>query len=284
MDFKRRLSDLGRPYYHYCTADTFNEICTNRTLRFSSLRSMNDAGETKYGVDLLFEELSNWERRNSTYPAADFFVNSVRGTIKGLFETNHSLGVCLSRNGDQLSQWRAYSNDGHGFSVGFDIEALNHKKTHSALEVLYDDNLQRQEVRASIDELFDLFRPQQDPRLIYSSCGMVFGDLNAHKHRAFEEEQEIRLLRAIRVDLTRRDRPVLKASDYFPENDTFKYWMKNAVPSPYIDLPFDESNLPIRYVFIGPRNPSTKQDIDVYLNTLGFHNVIVKKSFASSYR
>ena len=33
---------------------------------------------------------------------------------------------CFSKNGDLLSQWRAYAEDGKGFSIGFDSNYIYH--------------------------------------------------------------------------------------------------------------------------------------------------------------
>lgn len=48
---------------------------------------------------------------------------------------------CFSKEGDLLSQWRAYANDGKGFSIGFDIkkldEYISEEKTITLEEVNY---------------------------------------------------------------------------------------------------------------------------------------------------
>lgn len=100
--------------YHYCGADTFHAICLNKKLRFSDLHSMNDYMERHWGYDI-------WEEAASGL--LDSIGVSFLDEIDRVFHNSGFqgllLGSCFSKNGDVLSQWRAYADDGAGYSIGF---------------------------------------------------------------------------------------------------------------------------------------------------------------------
>jgi hypothetical protein len=103
--------------YHYCSLDTFLKIIENGSVRLSDLSQSNDAQEGRYVIKLLdghFDQMS--------------LPNKLIGILKDFFAQaiNHigALGFCLSENGDLLSQWRGYGDDGRGVALGFNSFAL----------------------------------------------------------------------------------------------------------------------------------------------------------------
>lgn len=49
---------------------------------------------------------------------------------------------CFSKNGDLLSQWRAYAEDGKGFSIGFDSNYIYHGLGVNINSVVYEEETQ----------------------------------------------------------------------------------------------------------------------------------------------
>ena len=41
--------------YHYCSAESFHAICSNKTIRLSDILSMNDSMEMQWGHDVFKE-------------------------------------------------------------------------------------------------------------------------------------------------------------------------------------------------------------------------------------
>src|SRR6266446_2177088 len=101
--------------YHYCGAASFLAICTIKKMRFSDLFSMNDFMEMHWGYSI-------WEKAASEIldeVGREFLdeidkIISVSG-VRGLL-----VAACFSLDGDVLSQWRAYADDGQGYAIGFD--------------------------------------------------------------------------------------------------------------------------------------------------------------------
>ena len=67
----------------------------------------------------------------------------------GIEAAAHFLICCFSADGDDLGQWRAYADNGHGFALGFDTSSLEHAFTkrkgkpirqHSTFPITYDDD------------------------------------------------------------------------------------------------------------------------------------------------
>lgn len=102
-------------------------------MRFSDLFSMNDFLEMHWGYHV-------WEKA-----ATELLEIVGRDFLDEIDKILHTSGVCglpvgscFSLNGDVLSQWRAYADDGHGYAIGFDATTLL-KLPIRPLKVLYDD-------------------------------------------------------------------------------------------------------------------------------------------------
>jgi hypothetical protein len=113
--------------------------------------------------------------------------------------------TCFSKEGDSLSQWRAYANNGNGISIGF-----NRKKLESALlgnnsykYIVYDKGKQKSAVKLIVDEATKFFLPKKkelswpDRRYYYFvgySVSIVLDFIIAnYKDPAFKEEKEYRI-------------------------------------------------------------------------------------------
>ena len=105
------------PLYHYCSTETFHSIVKNRSIWLSSLTQSNDSKEGAVILEILIE-LAN--EADLTLAAQGRLESALRGG----FDFFDGLGFCLSEEGDLLSQWRGYANDGTGVSIGFNREYL----------------------------------------------------------------------------------------------------------------------------------------------------------------
>src|SRR5687768_12796503 len=118
--------------YHYCDAAAFQAICTSRNMRFSDLFSLNDWLEIHWGYSI-------WEA------AATQLLDKVgRPFLDEIDKIIHTSGMCglpvascYSLDGDVLSQWRAYADDGRGYAIGFKAKDLL-KLPVRPLKVLYN--------------------------------------------------------------------------------------------------------------------------------------------------
>ncbi len=166
--------------------------------------------------------------------------------------------ACLSQNGDVLSQWRAYADDGHGFAIGFDCTQL---ATLSSSEVgacelkriLYG-GMEEQQL---LDQLFLGFAERIQPYLDQlDSTGWTsdhgdqilrewlsvrmsecLGELTMEcKHSSFAEEQEWRIYAA-------------------PSQMQFRVSGGRIVPFKQIDMSSatNPNLMPITRIVVGPK-------------------------------
>lgn len=268
--------------YHYCSPDSFFAICNSKTLRFSDIFSMNDFMEMHWGhsvwVDVRKELLE--------VPLEFLDVIDEHLFTTGMNAT--TVASCFSLDGDVLSQWRAYTDDGLGFCIGFDPKVLCELPVRP-LSVLYERERQIEElsnlVRAIYQEEKDADKKYSEDFVIF--CQHLLLDFAAFKNPAFKEEREIRLLHALQLKRSNESLKLVDAGgtsfaklvDPAPVN----FRMKGGTPVAYIDLDFTfgGDQHPIREVIIGPKNLSLLSGVSVFLETLGISNVEVKKSKAS---
>lgn len=122
--------------YHYCSLETFFSIISNGTLRLSDIAKSNDLLECKALVEKI--KCSTLEKLKKH--TSDFNNNLIYGVDNDVALTlfnnvffnkllNDSekitLASCFSENGDLLSQWCQYADNGNGVAIGFDTDIIN---------------------------------------------------------------------------------------------------------------------------------------------------------------
>lgn len=270
--------------YHYCSAESFYSICTNRTIRFSDLFSMNDFLEIHWGYSI-------WEKAANLIfdDVSKEFLDKVDGIIRGSSLSFNILASCLSLEGDVLSQWRAYADDGQGYCIGFDANHIIDLPIRP-LKILYDEKKQVEEVAEVLKDIYEIENKlkleDRYDKDFFEICALLAGDLASFKNPAFKEEKEIRLIHVLNFE---RSNAYLKLVDkggtYFGEKydgQEVKFRMANSLPVPYIDFNFMNGDInPIKEVILGPKNHSRLTAVSVFLETIGIPNVNVKNSVAS---
>ena len=147
-------------FYHYCSLESFVSIISNKCLRLSDLSKSNDYMERKWIMNIVGEALDkslkeegikinlreDYRYNNGINSHIDYLLSMLKNyVIKSSYIT------CFSRNGDLLSQWRAYGDDGRGVSIGFDSKLLykvaSHKNDIYIEDVLYDKKEQIEEIQ-----------------------------------------------------------------------------------------------------------------------------------------
>jgi hypothetical protein len=141
--------------FHYCNLSKFENILKSKKLWLTPVQTMNDGTEVDHLYNVIFPKVK--ELIISETPPES--LNNVE-TIFHLVESNSKLHIanmpfcaCFSDDGDLLSQWQRYADDGTGVSVGFDFGYFNIKnkpphpnsniKNSIGLdEIIYDYNLQ----------------------------------------------------------------------------------------------------------------------------------------------
>lgn len=109
--------DVPPILYHYCNAEAFRGIIENKCLWMSSVSSMNDYMEHNWLIQLARHSLQPRMRRSMLDPVDPFYQRLSQRLFEQPPATHFVVG--FSSDGDVLSQWRAYADDGAGFAVGF---------------------------------------------------------------------------------------------------------------------------------------------------------------------
>ncbi|WP_276225243.1 DUF2971 domain-containing protein [Niabella beijingensis] len=246
---------------------------------------MNDFLEIHWGYSI-------WEKAANQVvnQVEEGFLERIDSIIKASSLKTNILASCFSLKPDILSQWRAYSNDGNGYCIGFKASDVLRLPVRP-LKVLYDEKKQIKETIAMLKAIHEVecFENQNDKygADFFRACATLAVDLAAYKNPAFAEELEIRLLHLLNfVPSNRFLKLVDNGGTYFGDEKTgelVKFRMAQNLPIPYIDINFTNGGEvnPITKVYIGPKNDSRETAISVFLETVGIGNVQVVKSKAS---
>ncbi|MFN8012450.1 MAG: DUF2971 domain-containing protein [Holophagaceae bacterium] len=258
-------------------------ICSSKKLRFSDVFSMNDCMEMHWGYGI-------WEL------AASELINELGKEFLDEIDKNiHVSGLlglpvisCLSLQGDVLSQWRAYADDGKGYAIGFRSNQLA-KMPVRPIRVLYDKGAQIREVKTTVQAIHAAMLAGGLDELggFSSLCFGLATDLAALKNPAFFEEQEVRLVHLL--DLRRGNSSLHLVDEggtaFGAEvpGEPVSFLIRGDTPAAFIDLKFAKDGEPnaIAEVVIGPKNHALPSGISIFLETLGLNSVKVRKSIAS---
>ncbi len=261
--------------YHYCSAAAFESIIRNRSIWLSSLASSNDTQEGVWlGVvlrDICYE-----------FDISDDDVERVLALFRSSADYWDSLGFCLTAEGDMLSQWRGYADDGCGFAIGFSEEGLkNAALSHNGnlLDVVYDRQQQLDIVRERFPPIIQAIkngafvmptvsgsegRTQYDKaksRSIHASASLsnimlrLVDIMYKLKNPAFHEENESRL--------------VVEVSRAYDDCD-FHMSGRKIVPHRTVAFGSVAPEITIERIVIGPRNPTAPDIIAAFLRKHDF--------------
>lgn len=126
--------DVKEIIYHYTSLETLISIINNQTLWATNHRFLNDRSEYKHGISLILELIKTQK------PSKNLYLKTLIPELEKISEYDRYV-TCFSNNGDLLSQWRAYSNNGKGVSIGFIRTHINSALAEPIYGryILYDD-------------------------------------------------------------------------------------------------------------------------------------------------
>ncbi|MCG6142827.1 DUF2971 domain-containing protein [Leptospira mtsangambouensis] len=206
-NLKRKRKQL----YHYTTADGLLGIKTNKSFHLSEHQFLNDMDELKYGsliaqinlYDLLNEEYNRAiEKKEIDSKDIDFLnkiLDKVKNNEKFLKLGNYYIG-CFSEIGDDLGQWKGYSNFGEGFSIKFDMEKFLSKKTENYIysQVVYDKKKQSTIIKTLVKNILNYYNQNKEHErkevIINTGAQLIFLTSTFFKSPKFSNEREWRLL------------------------------------------------------------------------------------------
>lgn len=190
-----------RILYHYTSVHGAHAILSSLSVWMSDCRYLNDRDELEKAIELFCSAIP------------EKFQESVKFAFDWVGHSRRHCVLSLSESPKILSQWRAYGDDGKGFSLGFSKKFLTSPLTehHSTVvSCVYDDH------EEFIKQLVESVEPElEEINAIYEKCrkavnafwghiddspevfDKLFSELLRIKNPAFREEQEWRLVKSI---------------------------------------------------------------------------------------
>lgn len=268
-------------FYHYCSSDTFLSICTGKKLRFSDMHSMNDFLEGTWGYELFIKVVNSLLEQNIVSLE---FVDSVDQILHDASLHHLKLICCLSKDGDVLSQWRAYTSDATGYCLGFSAKELL-KMPIRILDVIYNEAEQIENLQTILKTLNKIY-VQDDKEAFIKLCYELSVTLIRFKNPAFKEELEVRLVHIAQLDLSDENNPKYVFDNGFSNGEAVNYQinyrMNGSIPTAFIDFDFFNNEInPIKQVILGPKNIAHPAGVLMAMSSMGLNDVEVKKSEAS---
>jgi hypothetical protein len=233
--------------YHYTNTSALISILKTRQLWATDALYTNDQTEVLHSLVMLTRIVNEARKDRYTDLATDMMLIAA----EEFYTVVEVYLVCFCRNGDLLSQWRAYGQAG-GYAIGFDSTVLTSLTGNHLMlaPVVYDPSKQEQLIRDLVQRWRQIFRDaqleefdKQIRRLGAFVFAQAFSFLAAtFKTEAFQEEDEWRL--AYRRQVVIQDDSGLGID--FRER---KGMVASFAPMPL--PPVSEAVLPVRHIVMG---------------------------------
>lgn len=245
------------------------------------MHSMNDFLEGTWGYEIFIKVVNNLLEQNIVSLK---FVDSVDEILHDASLHHLKLICCLSKDGDVLSQWRAYTSDATGYCLGFSAKELL-KMPIRILDVIYNEAEQIENIQTILKTLNKIYL-QEDKEAFINLCYQLSVNLIRFKNPAFKEELEVRLVHIAQLDLSDENNPKYLFDNGFSNGEAvnyqIKYRMNGSIPTAFIDFDFFNSEInPIKQVILGPKNIAHPSGVLMAMSSMGLNDVEVKKSEAS---
>ena len=294
-------------------------ILSGKKLRMSDITKSNDYDEVRiffpgimdamldeyiknpFPFTFAYENNENAIRRLLQFVYEYFFEKFRRGAITNFV-------VCFCEDGDKLSQWRGYADNGKGCSIGFSETELRHyvEKYSDFMTIEKVQYITNEEINNLIilkaknilNELKDLAKwtiekfkyeyKKTEKYMTFSIIQMfniVFMKSLKYKNKAYEEENEWRIF--FRYPIEKKTRLIYGEEEVNTLSDEMVKMLRNKidfnitsndiVPFYPIEL-FGVSEKPIKEVIMGSQNKILIDDFQLFCGKYGYDDVKFKVS------
>lgn len=279
-------SHLPGTLWHYTTTEGLRAILSSHRLRLSHARFLNDSSEIALG----------WSRVTAALDGAIFSATNLKGlfemtkSVTGkVYHATHYFTFCLSARADSLSQWRAYSDSGSGYSLGFDPKQLlastEPDVTCLLLRMVYSRADQSLLLERGVEAAREFFGELLQKPVAAEEKEPILGRANVRlshfmmraalsfKDDSFEDEREWRLVTGLHPDEA-------SCQELLSHVD---FRSGGGIVRPYLDVPHGpppDKRLPISRIVLGPtlRPVLTRESLDFFLAQKGYGAVPVDDS------
>lgn len=220
-----RALNAGEPppiIYHYTNDAGLRGILKSGKLWLTDIFNLNDPSELSHGfshaVSILSKKAADGHRWTKVFAQA-FEKLATQGELQA---SAHFFVGSFSSSGDELGQWRAYADNGRGYTLGFDTKVLesafagasdNSRYSTNTFPVTYDDAQLAGIHQKLVEMIFPLItlpsgrQPLPEVTTEYlTELSVVLARHVAqsalfYKHEAYSNEKEYRFLQLHRADM-----------------------------------------------------------------------------------
>lgn len=188
--------------FHYCSIETFENILASKKLWLTPVVSMNDGTEVNHLYNVIYPKV----RKNIISQTHNDNIIQIFKYVDNNFITytvNMPYCACFSDNGDLLSQWNEYAENGTGVSLGFNSDFFNvqnrYPRPNTTLSlavglesVIYDLNSQENELHELINGVLSL--DDLSATTWITILKILTVNSSKYKNEQFSSEQEKRIV------------------------------------------------------------------------------------------
>jgi hypothetical protein len=208
--------ELPPVIYHYTNDLGLRGILETGIFWLTDIFNLNDPSELRHGFSHAINALNNMAATGP--PESKFFAERFEAFDKEIQNSAHFFVCSFSSCGDDLGQWRAYADNGRGYTLGFDAKVIedafmNEGKTRSldnaTFPVIYNDRRLAEIQRQLIERMFHLISLPHGRNLGRDSLIQYLVKLSVlltrhalysalyFKHEAYSNEKEYRFLQIL---------------------------------------------------------------------------------------
>lgn len=269
--------------YHYCDLNAFLSIIKNKKIWLSCIDNMNDRTEVLHFRNALFKKMDLICSDDNKNVLDEFYILLERQFPKPYI-------CCFSRNGDVLSQWRAYAADGCGISLGFDLNSFSFNGNAPFMSAAKKDSIgsgavrymSESEINSEVDKILSLILQTKD--LEDDDRCMRLNDIIFlvrrlclfTKNSYFSEEEEVRIAH-LPMLMTNADGAHINVCSV---SDIMHRVVRNRIAS-YFEFDFSDLASPLKDIILGPKCEVTEYELRLFLDMYGLNNIPIKRSGAS---
>ena len=201
------LTMLPPRLYHYTDYEGLIGIIESQTLWATDIGNLNDTTEIAYSREML----GRLSEKLSAESEPSYALNLVcmAASAMSISPTTPEMFVAsLSDDEDNLSQWRGYASQGHGFAISFDranLEEIALTQGFTMVPILYDREEQEEHILQALAEAVHILRdwgddpsnaPSPDQQVLSLGLGLTIA-LMFVKNSYFRDEREWRFIRLV---------------------------------------------------------------------------------------
>jgi Protein of unknown function (DUF2971) len=189
---------------HYTAQAGLLGIVKSAEIHATKIQYFNDGAELRYGLALVTEQLRSLGDK-ATSDRERAVSQALLDHISLAMDVNVFV-ASFSRDGDLLSQWRAYCSYGDGFSLGISLEMLEQLARNRGWAVsncIYDGREQHRAVTDSLARVLSEL-PQHPTEFDYGNAFTrhLLPVVLTIKNHTFQDEREVRLVSPLLTETT----------------------------------------------------------------------------------